>query len=85
MNPLLMGIQQQQNNNEGLTVQEVFRQMMTGQINPKEFMLSKINALSPQEKTRLKTMMNNGMLRSLFKPFGISDNQYMDFVKSINL
>lgn len=79
-----MGIPQQQSNN-GLTLQEVFIQMMTGQINPKEFMLNKIQALSPQEKTRFKTMLNNGMFRSLFNNFGISDSQYADFVKSINI
>lgn len=80
-----MGIPQQQNNNDGLSIQEVFRQMMTGQINPKEFMLNKINSLSPQEKTRFKTMLNNGMFRTLFNKFGINDSQYMDFVKSINI
>lgn len=82
-----MGIPQQpqNNNNNGLTVQEVFSQMMTGQINPKEFMLNKINSLSPQEKTRFKTMINNGMFRTLFNKFGISDSQYADFVKSINI
>ena len=84
MNPLLMGIPQQQNNNE-LSMQEIFRQMMTGQIDPKEFMLNKINSLSPQEKTRFRTMLNNGMFRTLFSKFGISDSQYADFVKSINI
>ena len=80
-----MGIPQQQNNVQEQSIQEVFRQMMTGQINPKEFMLNKINSLSPQEKTRFKTMLNNGMFRTLFNKFGINDSQYMDFVKSINI
>lgn len=72
-------------NNYSPSVQEVFQQMITGQINPKEFMINKINNLSPQEKTRFKSMMNNGMFKHLFRQFGVSDNQYNDFVSSIKI
>lgn len=87
MNPLLAGITNSQNNSYqgGDTLQEVFAKMMTGQIDPREFMLNKINSFSQQEKTRFRVMLNNGVFRNLFRSFGISDSQYMDFVKSIKL
>ena len=83
MNPLLMGIRQTQNRQQGDSFQEVLRKMMSGEVNPKEFVLQKINSFSPQDKTRFRTMLNNGIFRQLFNNFGISDSQYMDFVKSI--